>query len=157
MANPIKVIINRFFPRELQTENNNIETQSFDPDLTHTVALVSGWDGQHEHLVNVDAAGNMYVNTAASSYLHYQVINITAPTSQPASPNVSFGQYVSEMDILISGNGIYLAMVDSTNGALGGTIPLSVGSVNLKYVTNSLSVWSQSSTAGATVTVIGWW
>jgi len=157
MANPLKVILNKFFPTQLKTQGSNITEQSFDPDLTHSVSLLSGWDGNNENIAVVDAAGNLHVNLAGSSFLNYQVISITAPTAQPASANVIFNNNVSEIDLIISNNAINVQLVNSINGAVGGTIPLPTGSTNIKYVTNSMLVWSQSTASAASVTVIGWW
>jgi hypothetical protein len=139
MGNPLKVILNKFFPSGIQTQNNNIDSQTFDPNLTHNVSMVSGFDGTHENLAIVDALGNLHVNSASGtvSVGYTPTVNITFPT--PVS--LVFLQFIT--------NPAKLSFIDTTTNNLGAAFTLSAGNYTIPIVTNGIAFYCM--TAGNTV------
>jgi hypothetical protein len=151
MANPLKILYNKFFPAGIQTQNNNIDSQTFDPNLTHSVSMISGFDGTHENLVTVDASGNLHVNSAASSYLHYYLTSISPTETYTPIVNVTFPAAVSYIQISITNHYVTMAFVDTTTGQLGPIFSLQTGNFTFQLLTTGAAVYANS--AGNTPTV----
>ena len=149
--------MNKFFPSGIQTQNNNIETQTFDPNLTHNVSMVSGFDGVHENLAIVDASGNLHVNSAASSYLHYYSNYLSISTPYVNTVNVVLPAVASLIFIQIGTNPANVAFVDTTTGQLGIKISLSPGTYMFPIVTSGLAVYAFTSGSGTFVTVMSFY
>jgi len=143
--------MNKFFPSGIQTQNNNIDSQTFDPNLTHNVSMVSGFDGVHENLAVVDQAGNLHVNSAASSYLHtYTAYESTANGS--SSPIlITFPATVS-LIYMYSINGYAdIMLYDTVNNSWSSIFAVGSGIVVFPVVTNQIKVCSD--TPGTTVSI----
>jgi len=151
MGNPLKILYNKFFPSGIQTQNNNIDSQTFDPNLTHSVSMISGFDGTHENLVTVDASGNLHVNSAASSYLHYYVTSISPTATYTPIVNVTFPAAVSYIQVTVTTAYTTMSFIDTTTGQLGPVFGLQEGTYIYKLVTTGAAVYANS--AGNTPTV----
>jgi len=149
--------MNKFFPSGIQTQNNNIDSQTFDPNLTHNVSMVSGFDGTHENLAIVDQSGNLHVNSAASSYLHYEshMINVTAAYTPVV--NVSFSHPVSLVFIYCWTGGPVLAFVDTTTGQLGNPFGLTTGIFNFPITTTGIALYSNTSGTDVGCWIVGYY
>ena len=157
MATSLNVKTHGLLPFELALSPSTIVHQSFNPDLTHTVAIVSGYDGYHEHIAQVDATGALKVNSGATSYLNYKVYNVTVDSTTPSSATISFPDYVNEIDLMISDNSVNLSMMSSTTNQWQDPIELPVSNVELKYVTKAIQLWCAVSGSTSTVQVVVWW
>jgi len=157
MATSLDVKTHGLLPVELALSPSTIVHQSFNPDLSHTVAIVSGYDGYHEHIAQVDATGALKVNSSATGYLYYKTYNVTVDSTVPTAATVTFPNYVNEIDLLINDNSVNLSMLSSTTGQWQDTIELPVSNVNLKYVTNAIQLWCAVSGQTSSVQVVVWW
>jgi hypothetical protein len=157
MANPLKIILNKFFPSEIQTQNNNIDTQTFDPNLTHNVSMVSGFDGTHENLAIVDSAGNLHVNSAASSYLHYYGIGFNVSTTYTNTPNIVFPAAVSFIILQLELNAAAISFIDTTTGKMGPVFALNPGVYTFPIVTTAMAIYEWSSGNGVGVNVVAFY
>jgi len=146
--------MNKFFPSGIQTQNNNIDSQTFDPNLTHNVSMVSGFDGVHENLAIVDTSGNLHVNSAASSYLHYYVTSITPTATYTPVVNVTFPQAVSYIQVIVLNNYTEMAFVDTTTGQLGPSFTLVEGTYTYKLVTTGAAVYAYTTGNAPTVSFL---
>ena len=153
----LEVLTNHLLPDELTTTPSQIDKQYFKPDLSHNISMVSGYDGEREHLAQVDSSGALKVNAAVGGYLHYSVVSGSYDDTQPTSANVTFSHYVDELDLQVSGNAVNIQLINSTTNTLGDVINLPVGFTQIKYVTNGLTIWCNVSGSSSTVQVVGWW
>lgn len=157
MTTPLKVKTHGLLPYGIEFAPEQIATQSFNPDLSHTISLLAGYDGSNENIALVDKNGAVHVNMAASGFLHYKVFNIVVDSNTPASANVVFPSYVQELDFSINDNPINLSIMLSEDNAWGDTIQLPVALVNFKFITNALRIWCATSGLTSNVQVVGWW
>jgi len=149
--------MNKFFPSGIQTQNNNIDSQTFDPNLTHNVSMVSGFDGVHENLAIVDASGNLHVNSAASSFLHVWGTSFTTGASYTPTVNVSFPYTVSLVIVYVGAAGGTIAFVDTTTGVLGSSFGLTNGFFTFPVVTTGIALYSAVSGTNCGFNVIGFY
>jgi hypothetical protein len=149
--------MNKFFPSGIQTQNNNIETQTFDPNLTHNVSMVSGFDGVHENLVVVDAAGNLHVNSASSSYLNYYSTYFVTTTVYTPTVNVTFPKVVSYVMVSITNSAGQFSFVDTITGQLGTMLWLDPGTYVFPITTTGMAYYSGASGTSTGVCIIGYY
>jgi hypothetical protein len=154
---PVRVKSNGLLPSEIEFEPDRIREQNFRPDLGHQIALVAGYDGQHEHIAQVDASGKLMVNAGSSSYTQYEVHNITVDSVTPSAANVIFSEGVSSIDLHVEDNDVYVKLNITKTDTLGDTIMLPAGDISIPYTTDKLAVWCSVSGSTSTVQIVGWW
>ena len=157
MSNPLKILYNKFFPSVIQTQNNNIDSQTFDPNLTHNVSMISGFDGTHENLAIVDTSGNLHVNSAASSYLHSYVFYGNITTGYQSVVNIAFPTPVSLVFLSNGTNNAQMAFVDTTTGQLGNFCVLGPGLYTLPLVTSGIAFYANTSGNIVYYSIIGYY
>ena len=153
---PVRIKSNGLLPSEIELEPDHIREQSFDPDLIHTLSLLAGYDGQHEHVVQVNADGKIAISTAPPSVLHYEVVRGTYSSTTPSGANVILSDVGSEIDLSISDNPIRIRLKDSVTGAFGDYIDLPVSDVEIPMVTNQLMIWCSVSGSSSSVQLVSW-
>ena len=153
----LEVLTNHLLPSEIITTPSQIEKQYLKPDFTHTIAMISGYDGEREHVAQVDGSGALKVNTAASGYLHYVVVSNTYSSTTPSAANIVFDDYIDELDLTVKDNPVNIRLTDSTTGQFGDTFELPTGFTQINYVTKAIMIWCNVSGSTSTVQVVGWW
>lgn len=153
----IEITTNGLLPYEFTFIPQQFMRQWFNPDLQHTISLISGYDGEHEHIAVVDSTGALKINSAASGYLHYNVVSGTYDSTTPSAANVIFDDYVDELDLTVKDNPVNIRLTDSTTGQVGGIFELPVGYTQIKYLTNAVMIWCNVSGSSSTVQIAGWW
>jgi hypothetical protein len=140
MANPLKILYNKFFPSGIQTQNNNIDSQTFDPNLTHNVSMISGFDGVNEHLAVVDTAGNLHVNTAATAYYHCYVQSVSTTSTGFTTITFPNGVVVSEVIVTVGESEAAIMFLDTITGEWSNILYLAPGSYIFNLLTTSVKV-----------------
>jgi len=153
MSNPLKVILNKFFPSGIQTQNNNIDTQTFDPNLTHNVSMISGFDGIHENLAVVDKNGNLHVNNIVGGYYHYYTMRMSTVQTYVNTVNLTFPATVSLINIIVETANGEIAFVDTTTGQLGMMFIIEPGTYSFNLITTGMALYAQSSTSSPTFVI----
>jgi len=149
--------MNKFFPSGIQTQNNNIDSQTFDPNLTHNVSMVAGFDGVHENLAIVDSAGNLHVNSAASSYLHTFATGVITSNGSSSPILITFPVNVS-LIYMYSVNGYADIMIyDTVKNSWGTNFPLGSSLVAFPVVTNQIQVYSDNPSVTVTIHIIAFY
>ena len=104
--------------------------------------MVSGFDGVHENLAVVDPAGNLHVNSAATSYLHVYIYTFGTTAGYTSTVNVPFPHPSSLVCVDVGAAGGTIGFVDSTTGQLSAQGQLDAGFYTFPIVTTGIALYS---------------
>ena len=153
---PVRIKTNGLLPSEIELEPPHIREQTLTPDLIHTLSILAGYDGSHEHVAHVDATGKLWVSSGVTAITEYESSKASYDSTTPSAANLTFTKVVSSLDLHIEDYNIKIQLVSSLNDSLGDVIELPVGDVSLPYTTPGMSIWCAVSGSSSTVQVVGW-